>query len=90
MYLLNNLRASGFTNLPEYVPVLGELIILPNTYYSIELYAYHYVPERNETIRFRIEEDTYWDKGTGQWKFVKGRQENLYLVGTRPMFKIQV
>ncbi|KAJ3732854.1 hypothetical protein DFJ43DRAFT_996449 [Lentinula guzmanii] len=70
----------GFTNLPEHVPVLGELIILPDTYYSIELYAYHFVPERNETIRFRIEENAYWDKDTERWKFVKGRQEKLYLI----------
>ncbi|KAE9410005.1 hypothetical protein BT96DRAFT_984330 [Gymnopus androsaceus JB14] len=82
----------GFTNLPEYVPVLGELIILPDTYYSIELYAYHFVPERNETIRFRIEENAYWDRGTGRWKFVKGRQEKLYLVNTSShlLFNVQV
>ncbi|OCH94331.1 hypothetical protein OBBRIDRAFT_770092 [Obba rivulosa] len=70
----------GFTNMPEYVPVLGELPILPNTYYSIELYAYHFVPGRNETLRFRIEENAYWvdeDKG---WEFVRGRQERYHLI----------
>ncbi|KAJ4479303.1 hypothetical protein J3R30DRAFT_3657308 [Lentinula aciculospora] len=83
----------GFTNLPQHVPVLGELTILPNTYYSIELYAYHFVPERNEIIRFRIEENAYWDKETERWKFVKGRQENLWLVDqsrNAPLLKVQV
>ncbi|KAL7282550.1 hypothetical protein ACG7TL_004021 [Trametes sanguinea] len=70
----------GFTNLPTYVPVLGELRILPNTYYSIELYAYSYVPERNETLRFRLEENAYWDQVTEQWQFVYGRQERLHLI----------
>ena len=71
---------SGFTNLPESVPVLGELRLLPNTYYSIELYAYHYVPERNETLRFRVEENAYWLDDTHGWEFVYGRQERLHLV----------
>ncbi|KAI0832622.1 hypothetical protein BC628DRAFT_1310121 [Trametes gibbosa] len=70
----------GFTNLPEYVPVLGELRILPNTYYSIELYAYSFVPERNETLRFRVEENAFWDEHDGRWKFVYGRQERLHLI----------
>ena len=70
----------GFTNLPEFVPILGELSILPNTYYSIELYAYSYVPERNETLRFRVEENAYWDAKTERWQFVFGRQERLHLV----------
>ncbi|RDB20125.1 hypothetical protein Hypma_012765 [Hypsizygus marmoreus] len=73
----------GFTNLPEYVPVLGELPILPNTYYSIELYAYHFVPERNETLRFRVEENAYWVAATGSWQFVRGRQERFHLVDQR-------
>ncbi|KAI9068537.1 hypothetical protein FKP32DRAFT_1561490 [Trametes sanguinea] len=73
-------RLASFTNLPTYVPVLGELRILPNTYYSIELYAYSYVPERSETLRFRLEENAYWDQVTEQWKFVYGRQERLHLV----------
>ncbi|KAK7695373.1 hypothetical protein QCA50_000008 [Cerrena zonata] len=70
----------GFTNLPDFVPVLGELEILPNTFYSIELYAYHFVPERNETIRFRVEEDAYWVDDERGWEFVRGRQERLHLV----------
>ncbi|KAI0346880.1 hypothetical protein BDW22DRAFT_466688 [Trametopsis cervina] len=70
----------GFTDLPEFVPVLGELTILPNTYYSIELYAYHFVPERNETLRFRVEENAYWVSKERGWEFVYGRQEKLHLV----------
>ncbi|KAF7792897.1 hypothetical protein EIP86_003998 [Pleurotus ostreatoroseus] len=70
----------GFTNLPEHVPVLGELPILPNTYYSIELYAYHFVPERNESIRFRVEENVHWVDDERGWKFVYGRQERYHLV----------
>ncbi|TFK55584.1 hypothetical protein OE88DRAFT_1765719 [Heliocybe sulcata] len=70
----------GFTNLPEYVPVLGELSILPDTWYSIELYAYHFVPERNETLRFRLEETVYWVNNRRGWDFAYGRQEKLHLI----------
>ncbi|KAI0092206.1 hypothetical protein BDY19DRAFT_928839 [Irpex rosettiformis] len=73
----------GFTNLPKYVPVLGELPILPNTYYSIELYAYHFVPERNETLRFRVEENARWVSEKGGWQFVYGRQERFHLIKPR-------
>jgi Xaa-Pro aminopeptidase len=73
----------GFLNLPEYVPVLGELPLLPNTYYSIELYAYHFVKYRNETIRFRIEENAYYDESSQSWVFVRGRQERFHLVDKR-------
>ncbi|PFH51398.1 hypothetical protein AMATHDRAFT_74952 [Amanita thiersii Skay4041] len=73
----------GFTNLPDHVPVLGQLPILPNTYYSIELYAYHFVPERNETLRFRIEENAYWDEERKGWCFVRGRQERFHIIDVR-------
>lgn len=81
----------GFTNLPKYVPVLGELSLLPNTYYSIELYAYHFVPERNETLRFRQEENAYWSKETRSWQFVRGRQERYHLIDMRKRnsFRVQ-
>ena len=76
---------AGFTNLPEHVPVLGELPILPNTYYSIELYAYHFVAERNETIRLRVEENAHWVDDERGWEFVYGRQERYHLInGTQP------
>ncbi|KAF5363732.1 hypothetical protein D9756_000748 [Leucocoprinus leucothites] len=73
----------GFLNLPEFVPVVGELPLLPYTYYSIELYAYHFVEERNETIRFRIEENAHWDENSHSWVFVRGRQERFHLVDKR-------
>ncbi len=77
---LRALLTLGFTNLPDFVPVLGELRILPNTYYSIELYAYSFIPERNETLRFRVEENVYWNATTERWHFVRGRQERFHLV----------
>ncbi|KAF8165472.1 hypothetical protein B0H34DRAFT_240721 [Crassisporium funariophilum] len=73
----------GFLNLPEHVPVLGDLPILPNTYYSIELYAYHFVPERNSTIRFRLEENVAWSDNSQSWEYVRGRQERFHLIDTR-------
>ncbi|PIL37329.1 hypothetical protein GSI_01022 [Ganoderma sinense ZZ0214-1] len=85
----------GFTNLPTFVPILGELPILRNTYYSIELYAYHFVEERNETLRFRVEENAFWNATTEKWQFVYGRQEQFHLVNatrraeTRPLFVVQ-
>ncbi|KAH9482794.1 hypothetical protein JR316_0004894 [Psilocybe cubensis] len=73
----------GFLNLPEYVPIFGELPILPDTYYSIELYAYHFVPERNATIRFRQEENVVWSADSQSWQFIRGRQERFHLVDSR-------
>ncbi|KAI0172938.1 hypothetical protein GGR52DRAFT_546784 [Hypoxylon sp. FL1284] len=72
----------GMTNLQENVPVLGDLPLLKNTYYSIELFAEHFVPEKNKTIVFPQEEDVYWDEDTNSWEWVYGRQEELLLVRT--------
>ncbi|KAG5342316.1 hypothetical protein J132_06170 [Termitomyces sp. J132] len=73
----------GFVNLPAEVPILGELPILSNTYYSIELHAYHFIPEMNQTLKFRQEEDAHWVAQTGKWEFVRGRQEKLHLIDAR-------
>lgn len=70
------------TNLQDKVPVLGDLPLLKNTYYSIELFAEHFVPERNRTIVFPQEEDVYWDEATNSWEWVYGRQEEMLLIRT--------
>ncbi|KAI1102436.1 hypothetical protein F4804DRAFT_313075 [Jackrogersella minutella] len=72
----------GMTNLQDKVPVLGELPLLKNTYYSIELFADHFVPEINKTISFPQEEDVYWDNATDSWEWVYGRQDELLLIRT--------
>jgi hypothetical protein len=54
--------------------------MLKHMYYSVELYAEHYVPERNTTMKFFLEEDVYWQEGTETWEWVYGRQEKYHLI----------
>jgi hypothetical protein len=72
------------TNLQDEVPVLGELPLLKNTYYSIELLAQHYIPEKNMTVNFPLEEDVYWRQETQSWEWVYGRQSKYLLIQTPP------
>ncbi|KAI8631633.1 putative lipoprotein [Xylariaceae sp. FL1651] len=72
----------GMSNLQDSVPVLGDLPLLKNTYYSIELFAEHFVPEKNRTLKFAQEEDVYWDATTESWEWVYGRQEKFLAIRT--------
>ena len=79
------------TNLQGGVLVLGDLPLLPKTYYSIELLVRHFVPERNATLSFPLEEDVMWDFGqrdsshqqatsASHWKWAFARQEKFHLI----------
>lgn len=75
------------TNLQDGVDILGDLPLLNQTYYSIELYAEHFVPDRNYTVNFYQEEDIFWREDEKEeegyrWDWVVGRQEMFHLIET--------
>jgi hypothetical protein len=81
------------TNMQAGVPNGGGFPLLDNTYYSVELYAEHFVQEKNVTMNFYQEEDIYWDDETKDWEWVYGRQEEFHVIRTevkdKQSFKIQ-
>jgi hypothetical protein len=69
-------------NLQDTVPILGDIPLINHTYYSVELYAEHFVPELNKTLNFYLEEDVHWTEGD-KWEWVWGRQENFHLIHSK-------
>ncbi|KAJ3031950.1 UNVERIFIED_CONTAM: hypothetical protein HDU68_010030 [Siphonaria sp. JEL0065] len=71
----------GMTNLQQGVPVLGDIPIFPDMWYSVELQANVEIPEWNgQIVNFRQEEDMYIGKDGVPW-WVVGRQSKLILIG---------
>ncbi|KAH8750360.1 hypothetical protein F5882DRAFT_487708 [Hyaloscypha sp. PMI_1271] len=70
----------GMTNLQTGVPVLGDLPLLGEGYYSVELYAESLVGEIGEVVNFYLEEDVYFDKETRTWEWAWGRQEEFWVI----------
>jgi len=83
----------GMTNMQAGVPGIGGYPLLDNTYYSVELYAEHFVPEKNITMNFYQEEDIYWDAEKKDWEWVYRRQEEFHVIRTEAnkdeIFRVQ-
>ena len=77
------------TNLQGGVPVLGDIPLLPNMYYSVELLVEHFVPEKNATLRFPLEEDIRWVGGDTRWVWAYGQQTKFHVIKT-PAEKVMV
>ncbi|KAK3319955.1 putative lipoprotein, partial [Cercophora scortea] len=78
----------GMTNLQDGVPVIGDLPLLPSMYYSVELLVEHFVPERNATLQFPLEEDIRHVPASSEgeddsvWLWAYARQERFHVVRT--------
>jgi hypothetical protein len=69
----------GMWDMQEGVPGSGDYKLYPNTAYSIELNASTEIPEWKKSIRIMLEEDGFYDGK--EFRFIQGRQKELYLLG---------
>ena len=68
----------GLWDQQEGVPVNGDYPVYPNTAYSIELNNTVHLDSWGKDVRIMLEEDGFWDGET--FRYINGRQEELYLV----------
>ena len=71
----------GLWDMQGGVPGGGDYPVHPNTAYSIELNASTEIPEWKKSIRIMLEEDGFWDGK--QFRFISGRQKEMYLIPRR-------
>ncbi|RUS34833.1 xaa-Pro aminopeptidase family enzyme [Jimgerdemannia flammicorona] len=70
----------GMVNLQESIPGKGDLKVIPNSWFSVELQALVPIPEWDgQVVPFRLEEDIYVDE-TGANHWVYRRQEEMHIV----------
>ena len=74
----------GLWDQQEGVPGVGDYPLFDDTVYSIELNVIKSVPEWNgQDVRIMLEEDAALTGGAMRW--LDGRQESLYLIGSSPV-----
>lgn len=73
----------GMTNLQDGVSVFGDVPLLENTYYSAELFAEYFIPERNTTFKFPLEEDVFSDGRPEASSGFMGGRRNFILLDRR-------
>jgi Xaa-Pro aminopeptidase len=70
----------GMTDYQQGVPVRGDTVLRPNTWHSIELNVLFPVKEwGGQLVRFALEEDAAILED-GRWEWIRGRQEQFYLI----------
>ena len=69
----------GMTDYQDGLPGKGDYVFRADSWHSIELSAFHTVPEWDgQSVRFALEEDAMiTDRG---WEWINGRQDHLYLI----------
>jgi hypothetical protein len=69
----------GMTDYQDGLPGKGDYVFLVDSWHSIELSAFHAVPEwGGQAVRFALEEDAIITEGG--WAWIAGRQDELYLI----------
>ena len=69
----------GMTDYQDGLPGKGDYVFRADSWHSIELSAFHAVPEwGGQAVRFALEEDALLTD-TG-WQWINGRQDDLYLI----------